>query len=131
MQWLRNETRTGSLSLLKTYFELYSKFITHTEQLESKSGKKTPITPLALAAFINVLVTTEKRSSIFRLWTFPRHTLKIWVLHELEHWQVSLTFPEFQAHSVESRAFHLLKDLSAQVSMCFWKIIVWRNITES
>lgn len=67
MQWLRNETRTGRLSLLKTYFELYSKFITHTVQLESKSGKKTPITPLDLTVFVNVLVTTEKGSSIFSL----------------------------------------------------------------
>lgn len=40
-------------------------------------------------------------------------------------------YSKFQAHSVESTAFHLLKDLSAQVSKFFWKIIIWRTITES
>lgn len=60
MQWLRNETRARRFSILKTYFELYSKFRTHTAQLDSKSGKKRSITPLALTVFINGFLILEK-----------------------------------------------------------------------
>lgn len=60
MKWLRNETRARRFSILKTYFELYSKFRTHTVQLYSKFGKKKSITPLALTVFTNGFMTPEK-----------------------------------------------------------------------
>lgn len=60
MHWLRKETRAGRFSILKTYSELYSKFRTHTVQLDSKFGKKRSLAPLALTAFINDLVILEK-----------------------------------------------------------------------
>lgn len=60
MQWLRNETRARRFSILKAYFELYSKFRTHTLQLDSKFGKKKSITPLALTAFVNGFMILEK-----------------------------------------------------------------------
>lgn len=60
MQWLRNETRARRFAILKTYFELYSKFRTHTVQLDSKFGKKRPMTPVALTAFINAFMIFQK-----------------------------------------------------------------------
>lgn len=60
MQWLRNETRARRFSIVKTYFELYSKFRPHTVELDSEFGKKRSISPLALTVFINGLMIVEK-----------------------------------------------------------------------
>lgn len=64
MQWLRNENRARIFSILKTYFELYSKFRTHTVPLDSEAGKKRSIIPLALNAFINGLTIPEKAAAL-------------------------------------------------------------------